>query len=205
MVYQNVGAVLTCAGLSTRMNQNKALMNWNGLTLIEQQINLLINSDINKITVVVGYQSNRFHFIKDKYPSVTLVENKDYESGRSSSIKLGLSSLYTSIENLLILGVDQPRTKHILQTVINEHITSESLISYPVYNGKGGHPIIFNRVTFNDINDINEESNGLRYVTKKYSGFINKIDLNEKIVLLDLNTKSNYLEALEYFNNKKKL
>ena len=47
MVYQNVGAVLTCAGLSTRMNQNKALMNWNGLTLIEQQINLLINSESN--------------------------------------------------------------------------------------------------------------------------------------------------------------
>ena len=42
MVYQNVGAILTCAGLSTRMNENKAFINWNGLPLIEQQINLLI-------------------------------------------------------------------------------------------------------------------------------------------------------------------
>ena len=70
MVYQNVGAVLTCAGLSIRMNQNKAFVNWNGLPLIEQQINLLINSDINYLAVVVGYESERFQFIKDKYTIV---------------------------------------------------------------------------------------------------------------------------------------
>jgi molybdenum cofactor cytidylyltransferase len=201
MVYQNVGAVLTCAGLSTRMNQNKAFVNWNGLPLIEQQISLLINSGIYHLVVVIGFESERYNFIKDKYPSVTLIENKNYESGRSSSIKSGLSVLNTSVDNLLILGVDQPRTQKILQAVIKEHISSESLISYPVYHNRGGHPIIFNKATFKDINDIDEESNGLRYVTQKYNEFINKIDLDEEIVLLDLNTESNYLEALDYFNN----
>jgi molybdenum cofactor cytidylyltransferase len=201
MVYQNVGAVLTCAGLSTRMNQNKAFVNWNGLPLIEQQISLLINSGIYHLVVVIGFESERYNFIKDKYPSVTLIENKNYESGRSSSIKSGLSVLNTSVDNLLILGVDQPRTQKIVQAVIKEHISSESLISYPVYHNRGGHPIIFNKATFKDINDIDEESNGLRYVTQKYNEFINKIDLDEEIVLLDLNTESNYLEALDYFNN----
>jgi len=201
MVYQNVGAVLTCAGLSTRMNQNKAFVNWNGLPLIEQQISLLINSGIYHLVVVIGFESERYNFIKDKYPSVTLIENKNYESGRSSSIKSGLSVLNTSVDNLLILGVDQPRTQKIVQAVIKEHISSESLISYPVYHNRGGHPIIFNKATFKDINDIDEESNGLRYVTRKYNEFINKIDLDEEIVLLDLNTESNYLEALDYFNN----
>tara|TARA_B110000263_G_C15271206_1_gene493587 strand:+ start:201 stop:809 length:609 start_codon:yes stop_codon:yes gene_type:complete len=201
MVYQNVGAVLTCAGLSTRMNQNKAFVNWNGLPLIEQQISLLINSGIYHLVVVIGFESERYNFIKDKYPSVTLIKNKNYESGRSSSIKSGLSVLNTSVDNLLILGVDQPRTQKIVQAVIKEHISSESLISYPVYHNRGGHPIIFNKATFKDINDIDEESNGLRYVTQKYNEFINKIDLDEEIVLLDLNTESNYLEALDYFNN----
>ena len=65
MVYQNVGAILTCAGLSTRMNENKAFINWNGLPLIEQQINLLINSGLNQIAVVVGYEQDRFQYIKD--------------------------------------------------------------------------------------------------------------------------------------------
>ena len=205
MVYQNVGSILTCAGLSTRMNQNKAFINWNGLPLIEQQINMLINSEINNIVVVVGYEQDRFNYINDKYPLITLVENKDYKSGRSSSIKSGLSVLNSSVENVLILGVDQPRTQHIVQSVINEHISSKSLISCPVYHDKGGHPIIFNKATFNDINDIDEESNGLRYVTKKYSKHINKIDLDDEKVLLDLNTNSNYLEALEHFNNEQEL
>ena len=205
MVYQNVGAVLTCAGLSTRMHQNKAFVNWNGLPLIEQQISLLINSGIYHLVVVIGFEPERYNFIKDKYPSVTLIENKNYESGRSSSIKSGLSVLNTSVDNLLILGVDQPRTQKIVQAVIKEHISSESLISYPVYHNRGGHPIIFNKATFKDINDIDEKSNGLRYVTQKYIEFINKIDLDEEIVLLDLNTESNYLEALDYFNNHREL
>ena len=98
MVYQNVGSILTCAGLSTRMNQNKAFINWNGLPLIEQQINMLINSEINNIVVVVGYEQDRFNYINDKYPLITLVENKDYKSGRSSSIKSGLSVLNSSVE-----------------------------------------------------------------------------------------------------------
>ena len=201
MVYQNVGAILTCAGLSTRMNENKAFINWNGLPLIEQQINLLINSGLNQIAVVVGYEQDRFQYIKDKYSLVTLIENKDYKSGRSSSIKTGLSVLHSSTDNVLVLGVDQPRTRYIVQTVIERHISSNSLISYPVYHDKVGHPIIFNKATYNDINDIDEESNGLRYVTKKYNEYINKIDLDDEKVLLDLNTKTNYLEALENFNN----
>ena len=201
MVYQNVGAILTCAGLSTRMNENKAFINWNGLPLIEQQINLLINSGLNQIAVVVGYEQDRFQYIKDKYSLVTLIENKDYKSGRASSIKTGLSVLHSSTDNVLVLGVDQPRTRYIVQTVIEKHISSNSLISYPVYHDKGGHPIIFNKATYNDINDIDEESNGLRYVTKKYNEYINKIDLDDEKVLLDLNTKTNYLEALENFNN----
>ena len=201
MVYQNVGAILTCAGLSTRMNENKAFINWNGLPLIEQQINLLINSGLNQIAVVVGYEQDRFQYIKDKYSLVTLIENKDYKSGRSSSIKTGLSVLHSSTDNVLVLGVDQPRTMYIVQTVIEKHISSNSLISYPVYHDKGGHPIIFNKATYNDINDIDEESNGLRYVTKKYNEYINKIDLDDEKVLPDLNTKTNYIEALENFNN----
>lgn len=201
MVYQNVGAILTCAGLSTRMNENKAFINWNGLPLIEQQINLLINSGLNQIAVVVGYEQDRFQYIKDKYSLVTLIENKDYKSGRASSIKTGLSVLHSSTDNVLVLGVDQPRTRYIVQTVIERHISSNSLISYPVYHDKGGHPIIFNKATYNDINDIDEESNGLRYVTKKYNEYINKIDLDDEKVLLDLNTKTNYIEALENFNN----
>ena len=75
MVYQNVGAILTCAGLSTRMNENKAFINWNGLPLIEQQINLLINSGLNQIAVVVGYEQDRFQYIKDKYSLVKDVEH----------------------------------------------------------------------------------------------------------------------------------
>ena len=78
MVYQNVGSILTCAGLSTRMNQNKAFINWNGLPLIEQQINMLINSEINNIVVVVGYEQDRFNYINDKYHLIRFIFRLKY-------------------------------------------------------------------------------------------------------------------------------
>ena len=43
MVYQNVGAILTCAGLSTRMNENKAFINENREIILNETTNKLIN------------------------------------------------------------------------------------------------------------------------------------------------------------------
>ena len=200
MTNYNVGAIITCAGLSTRMEENKALLNWNGLPLLEQQILLLSDSGIQYIVVVLGHEIEKLQFIFNKYPNLNIVTNKEYIIGRSSSIKIGLSAIANYVDNVLILGVDQPRPLYTIELLLNDHLNSNSLITYPTYNNKGGHPIIFNKETFVDIKSISEESNGLRFVINKYNKILNKIEINDPRVILDLNTKSNYLEALKLFN-----
>ena len=82
MSYQTDNAVIMAAGISSRFaplsyEKPKALMEVKGEILIERQIRQLLEAGIQEIIVVVGYQKEKFYYLRDKYP-VTIVENKEY-------------------------------------------------------------------------------------------------------------------------------
>ena len=72
--------------------------------LIERQINQLIEANINKIYVVIGYMKEKFFYLEQKYPQVKLIVNNTY--GKYGNIY----SLYNSREylsNTFICFADQ--------------------------------------------------------------------------------------------------
>ena len=52
-----ITAILLAAGESTRMRKLKSLLAWGEHTLIEYQINSLLNSRIDEVIVVLGYKN----------------------------------------------------------------------------------------------------------------------------------------------------
>lgn len=76
-------AVILAAGTGRRMmpinSIPKALMTISGEPLIERLINQLHETGIYNITVVVGYEKERFEYLKRLF-SVELVDNQDYAS-----------------------------------------------------------------------------------------------------------------------------
>lgn len=76
-------AIILAAGMGTRLRPltlttPKSLIEIDGETLIERQIRFLKEKSINEIIVVIGYLSEKFEFLKEKY-SVTLVVNDKYD------------------------------------------------------------------------------------------------------------------------------
>lgn len=76
-------AVILAAGQGIRMipinnSVPKALLDVNGEILIERIIEQLIESNINDITIVVGFMEDQFHYLIDKY-GVKLVSNAEYK------------------------------------------------------------------------------------------------------------------------------
>ena len=72
------------AGTSSRFaplsyEKPKGLLRVKGEVLIERQIRQLQEAGIYDITIVVGYKSEQFHYLEDKY-GVTLVYNEDYNN-----------------------------------------------------------------------------------------------------------------------------
>ena len=86
-------AILLAAGRSQRMGEMKALLHWEGSTLIKYQVSTLIGAGAKEVIVVLGHNAELLMpEIKD-LARVRCVINKDYDLGRTTSIKVGLKAI----------------------------------------------------------------------------------------------------------------
>jgi molybdenum cofactor cytidylyltransferase len=196
---EKISGLLTAAGKSTRMGTPKALLMWNGKKLINHQIDTMQNAGISTIVVVLGYKHDELQkHIQNK--SVKICINDNYEKGRTSSILSGISKAFCGNSSVLLLSVDQPRPTKILKSLLKSHRLKNTLISYPIYNGKRGHPLIISNKLKSEFNNLSESKFGLRDILNKYRELANEIPMNDSSVLLDLNYYSEYIKAKREFD-----
>lgn len=194
-----VSAILLAAGESTRMGRLKALLPWQGATLIEYQVGSLLDAGVSQLVVVVGHRGDEVGAPIAGRSDVTTVENPDYRQGKTTSIKAGLRALSPDATAILVLAVDQPRPPDVLRTVIESHLARSPLITSPVYGGRGGHPMIFDTSLLPELAAITEESEGLREVTRRHASDIYKLELDDPVVRVDVNTPEDLQAALPLF------
>ena len=107
-----VSAILLAAGESTRMGRQKALLPWEGTTLLEYQLAQLAAVDeIREIIVVTGHEPDRITEIASAAERTRVAHNAAYRTGKVSSIKAGLAAVSPDADAILLLAVDQPRIR----------------------------------------------------------------------------------------------
>lgn len=189
-------AVLLAAGESSRMGQLKALLAWQGTSLLAHQLNSLQEAGVQRIVVVLGHQAERLQPLLEGREWVTPVVNPDYRQGKTTSIKAGLEALGPeSAAVLLILNVDQPRSAETLRFLLQEHRSASYLITIPTYRGKGGHPIILDASLLPELRSIDEETQGIRAVVQRHKDSTQRVEAPSPEVLWDLNTPEEYQAA----------
>ena len=220
-----IAALLLAAGESTRMGEIKALLPWQGTTLLEYQVNSLAAAGISRIVVVVGHQAQSLESLLKDRPSVYCAYNPDYRRGKITSVKTGVRALLgpvsqgqshsrgqlrggrptrdeTPVENaLLVLNVDQPRSTAIISYLIDANGRSGALITIPTYRDKGGHPVIFSASLWGEMLEISEDTQGLKAVVRRYSAETDRVEMNTFEVLLDLNTPEEYQRAWDFLGS----
>ena len=189
-------AILLAAGESKRMGVLKQILPFGKSTVIETVIDSLWESDIEKVKIVLGYRSEEISGAIGNR-KVDIVINRNYKKGMLSSIKCGISSLPEDAEAFLLCLVDQPA---IMSSDINKLIkaykNSGKRIVIPAYNGKRGHPIIFDRKYIDDILNLKEDGDGLREVVWKNSQDIFEVDIKNEYILQDMDIVDEYEEML---------
>jgi len=194
-----ISAIILAAGEGKRIGSTKALLNWGNENLINYQINSLSHKSITEKIVVVGSESENVKkaILRNE---IKIAENNDYLSGKTSSIKKGISYIGNDQNDILLMAVDQPRTEDLINKVIDFHITNplSKKISVPYKEGHGGHPIIFSNLFLDDLSKIKEESFGIREIIKNNSESIIRFKTTDFSSNIDINTSEDY----ELFHNR---
>ena len=194
-----ISAIILAAGEGKRICSTKALLNWGNENLINYQINSLSHESITEKIVVVGSESEKVKkaILRNE---IKIAENNDYLSGKTTSIKKGISYIGNDQNDILLIAVDQPRTEDLINKVVNFHITNplNKKISMPYKEGHGGHPIIFSNLFLDDLSKIKEESFGIREIIKNNSESIIRFKTTDFSSNIDINTSEDY----ELFHNR---
>ena len=180
------------------MRRPKALLDWEGKTLIEWQVHSLLEAGASEVIVVLGHQADAIApHLNDRWVSV--VVNEEYRQGKTTSIKAGVRSLPAQTKAIVLLAVDQPRPLRVVKRVISEHRLRGALITVPRYEGHRGHPVVFSVSLKPELEAISEERMGIREVMNRHKQQTHWIEADSPVVTLDMNTPEAYEEGKRMF------
>ena len=139
--------LLLAAGQGNRLgNVPKALLKKEGIPLIQRFWQEASSLNAIESISVLGFYAVQIKSLAKQYSRVVI--NQQAEEGHASSVRLGLESLHTNFDLLLIALVDQPRmTQASLELLIDalEGQGDEIDALVPLCQGQRGNPIVMRR------------------------------------------------------------
>lgn len=150
----NIGTVILAAGSSSRLGRPKQLLEFGGMTLLSHTVTEAANSNTCSVVVVLGADGD---LIANEIDGdiVSIVNNKNWEEGMASSIRLGLN---TSLQNnpkidaIIIMVCDQPFiSTGVLNNLMATHMKAGKPIVACNYGEAIGTPALFHKSLFNEL------------------------------------------------------
>ncbi|MGF1938311.1 MAG: nucleotidyltransferase family protein [Nostoc sp. ChiQUE02] len=190
-------AIVLAAGASTRMGTCKTSLPWGkGKTLLTYQLEQWLSVGFTPVVVLGLHNSNKQ---KDcPYGSLAVI-NPHANVGKTISLLTGLQHIPPNFEVLAISAVDQPRKLEIYQRLLLAQQDNSAMITAPSYEGKMGHPLLFSNGMRSHLQNIREETLGLRQIIQEFYPVIQKVEFDNPSVLVDINTPEVYQNELRSF------
>jgi molybdenum cofactor cytidylyltransferase/nicotine blue oxidoreductase len=152
--------LILAAGEGSRLGgYPKALLKKDGSSLLSRFIQSAINHNPVEILTVTGFYADEIEaeiqaIQKDFQTQVTWIRNLEPEVGQSSSVRLGLESLRSNFDALLIALCDQPNVgTQEIELLLEQFLqrTANQEIIMPIVDGQRGNPVLFSREVIQSI------------------------------------------------------
>ena len=160
-----IGAIVLAAGGSSRLGSPKQLLTFREETLIRHAAKAALQSVCDRVVVVVGNQAEQMRRELDDL-AVSVVENQNWQSGISSSIRAGLEEMLTSdCDGVVIMLCDQPFvTADVLNELISTHRTTGHTIVASTYGTTRGVPAFFAAELFTELASLTADEGARRII-----------------------------------------
>ena len=193
----NISATILAAGFSERMESvNKLLLPYKGEALIKIVSKTLIDSLLDPIFIVTGYEHDKVVKLLPKSLD-NIIYNKDWRKGMGKSINKAISSLPANIDgNMIVLG-DMPLIKvetinKLRSAFLNNN--GEKII-YAEYFGKQANPVIFPKKYFKEMLLLKGD-NGCKDIISQNRKNTLGVSVDSSEVIFDCDTKGDYSDLV---------
>jgi molybdenum cofactor cytidylyltransferase len=144
-----IAAVLLAAGRSTRLPANKLLQPFRGKPLLRHAAEAALASRASPVIVVTGHNAQEVAAMVNA-PGVIIVDNFEFSTGLSSSLKRGVKTVPPQCDGALILLGDMPFvTPALIDALLEAFDPAKGReVIVPVHNGRRGNPVLWGRRFF---------------------------------------------------------
>jgi molybdenum cofactor cytidylyltransferase len=184
-------AIVLAAGSSRRMGSQKLLLPLGNGTMIEQVVDHVLNSKVDKVVVVLGADHQKVKQALGDRP-VQFCVNTEHEKGMFSSVICGLRALPEDAGTALIYLGDQPGIPPAVTNAVLEAYNEELFgIVIPVYEDQRGHPLLVDLKYRREIETLDLEQ-GLRALRHHFPQDVLEVEVDEPGILVDIDTREDY-------------
>lgn len=178
------------------MGSDKALLRLGGETFISRLIRIL-EGKVSPVIVILGYHANEIRNSLPEIHDLKVLLNNDYNLGQLSSLKIALAHLDNlATEGALIYLVDHPAmSRGVVDQLLDNFERSKASVLIPTYEGRRGHPVLFARSLYDELQQAPLEL-GARAVVRRHEAETELVPVDDPGILIDVDTPADYQELL---------
>ena len=189
--------LLLAAGEGSRLGGlPKALLKKEGESLLSRFLQPIQKLNPVETIIVTGFYADaievEINSIRQKtHSSIAIVKNPNPEEGQSSSVRLGLESLKSDYDVLLVALCDQPNIGvSEVEALLGEfnRAGSNKEIVLPMVNGSRGNPVLFSKKVIEEI--LVTPGMVCRPFMDKHPELVKVFETNNQAYLLDVDTQA---------------
>jgi molybdenum cofactor cytidylyltransferase len=193
-----IAAVVLSAGESSRMGRPKALLPIEGETFIGRIVASLKQTQVGKIVVVLGHNSDLLA-AAIRPLAVEILINPNYQLGQLSSLQVAVRNLLpdADCDGILVHLVDHPYIDaSLVDRMIQQFYESKKDIIVPRCRGKRGHPVLFSRRLFGELLDAPMDQ-GAKAVVNAHGAATLEMETDEEGITVDIDTPELYRQHVK--------
>jgi len=192
--FEKTAGIILAAGESKRFGQPKQILEYRGQPFVRNVAQAALTAGLSPVIVVTGAHAAQVEAALQDLP-VKIAHNPNWQSGQSSSIRVGLQSLSLpyptppllspvrgekgraaggrvrkrEVGSAIFLLADQPQvTPTVMRALVEQHTLNLDPVIAPLVAGRRANPVLFDRVTFPELMALSGDVGG-RALLSKYS------------------------------------
>ncbi len=205
-VHEPIAGIILAAGESKRFGKPKQLLEWKGQPFVRAVAQTALQAGLSPVIVVTGANAENVEAALQGL-EVLIVRNDNWHSGQGSSVREGIQAILSpppslhdtspqgvNVGGAVFLLADQPQvTGTVIQALKEKHAEGLYPIVAPLVMDRRGNPVLFDRIAFPDLLNIEGDSGG-RAIFHKHR--VEYLPWHDDSLLLDVDTPEQYERLL---------